>query len=39
MMMRWSAASAISLIRWLETITVQPCAARVLNRSRLQWTP
>ena len=39
MMIRWSAVSAISLIRWLETNTVRPSAARVLNIWRIQWMP
>ena len=38
MMIRWSAVSAISLIRWLETKMVRPCAASDLNSSRIQWT-
>ena len=37
--MTCSAVSAISLIRWLETKTVCPSAARVLSRSRIQRMP
>src|SRR5262249_18384987 len=34
-----SAVSAISLIRWLATNTVRPCAARDFSRLRIQRTP
>ena len=39
MTMRWSAVSAISLIRWLETNTVRPSAARERSRLRIQPMP
>ena len=37
--MRWSAVSAISLIRWLETSTVRPCAARSRMNVRTHTIP
>ena len=36
---RWSAVSAISLIRWLETKTVRPSAASCFIRLRTQRMP
>src|SRR5580658_3884696 len=36
---RWSAVSAISLIRWLEISTVRPSAASVRMRVLTQWMP
>src|SRR6266508_1131611 len=39
MMIRWSAVSAISLIRWLDTKTVRPSPASDLNSWRIQWMP
>ena len=36
---RWSAVTAISLIRWLERKTVRPSEARYLTRLRTQTTP
>ena len=39
MMIKWSAVSAISLIRWLETKTVRPSAASDLKSCLIQWTP
>ncbi len=39
MTIRWSAVRAISLIRWEETRTVRPSAARDLRRVRIQRTP
>src|SRR5581483_4111256 len=38
-MRRWSAVSAISLMRWLETRTVRPSLARPRSRLRIQRTP
>ena len=39
MTIRWSAVSAISLIRCEETKTVRPSAARPFSRLRIQWMP
>ena len=39
MTIRWSAVSAISLIRCDETKTVRPSAASSLSRLRIQWMP
>jgi len=39
MTMRWSAVRAISDIRWLETRTVRPSAARDCRRRRTQRIP
>ncbi len=39
MMISWSAVTAISFIRWLESSTVCPAAARSLSRFRSQRTP
>ncbi len=39
MTIRWSAVWAISLIRWLDTMTVRPSAARALNNCRIQAMP
>ena len=36
---RWSAVTAISLIRWLETSTVRPSAASARMKVRAQWMP
>ena len=36
---RWSAVTAISLIRWLDRKTVRPSEARYLTRLRTQTTP
>src|SRR5580658_9297124 len=36
---RWPAVRAISLIRWLETSTVRPSAARSRMRVRTEWMP
>ena len=36
---RWSAVPSISLIRWLETNTVRPSAARSRSSSRIQRMP
>ena len=36
---RWSAVSAISLIRCDDTKTVRPSAASPLSRLRIQWMP
>src|SRR6478735_9007059 len=36
---RWSAVSAISLMRWEETKTVRPSAASPFRRLRTQWMP
>ena len=38
-MMRWSAVSAISLIRWLETNTVRPSAAKRRRRVLIHRMP
>jgi hypothetical protein len=38
MITRWSAVSAISLIKWLDTRTVRPWVARLLNNSLAQTT-
>jgi hypothetical protein len=37
--MRWSAVSAISAIRWLDTNTVRPSAASERSRVRTQMMP
>lgn len=39
MTIKWLAVRAISLIRWEETSTVRPSAARDLSRVRIQSTP
>ncbi len=39
MTIRWSAVNAISLMRWLETNTVRPSAARRRNSVRIQRIP
>src|SRR5271157_734916 len=39
MTMSWSAVCATSLIRWLETSTVRPCAAGFFSRLRIHRMP
>src|ERR1041385_3495362 len=36
---RWSATTAISWSRWLDTRTVRPSAAQRRSSVRTQWTP